>query len=241
MLLSLLPTTHSVLRDTADAKRIAELEKANSKLEVRLQRAKEAYRQAEDARKTAVLDLNALVRDVEEQVGPVAEQAAEAADTAQAARALTKQRERMFQALVARGNELAAQLGADAPHAEARGRGDAALYLVYFDQLFTALESPVADLREVIEVESRQLLGVAVDRIFTNLRLLTPGFDLATVTEERTGEEVLRVSNSLREQVETFCNRFKRAEVAAEDSEEEAALAEEEDAEEEEHAGADSA
>ena len=115
------------------------------------------------------------------------------------------------------------------------------MYMVYFNQLFTALKSPVTNLHEVIEVESRQLLGVVVDRIFTNLRLLTPGFDLATVTEERTGEEVLRVSNSLREQVETFCNRFKRAEVAAADSEEEAALAEEEDTEEEEHAGVDSA
>ena len=71
---------------------------------------------------------------------------------------LTKQRERMLQALVARGNELAAQLGAEAPHAEARG--DAAMYLVYFDQLFTALEGPAGDLREVIEVESRQLLEV---------------------------------------------------------------------------------
>ena len=175
-------------------------------------------------------------------MGPVAEQAAEAADTAQAARALTKQRERMFQALVARGNELAAQLGADAPHAEARGRGDAALYLVYFDQLFTALESPVADLREVIKVESRQLLGVVVDRIFTNLRLLSPGFDLSTVTEARQGDEVWRVSNSLREQVDAFCNRFKRAEVAEDESEEEAAPAETEgDAAEEEHDGVDSA
>ena len=47
------------------------------------------------------------------------------------------------------------------------------MYLVYFDQLFKAIESPVADLREVIEVESRQLLGVVVDRLFTNLRFLT--------------------------------------------------------------------
>ena len=69
----------------------------------------------------------------------------------------------------------------------------------------------------------------------------TCALPISTVAEERTGEEVVRVSNSLREQVEAFCNRFKRAEVAAEDSEEEAALAEEEDAEEEERAGMDSA
>ena len=114
----------------ADSRRIAELEKANSKLEVRLQRAKEAHRLAEDGRRAAILDLNALVKDVEEQVAPAVEQAAEATHTAQAARVLTKQWERMFQALVARGNELAAQLGTEVPHAEVRGHGDAAMYLV---------------------------------------------------------------------------------------------------------------
>ena len=154
------------------------------------------------------------------------ERAAEATDSAQAVRVLMKQRERMFEALVAHGNELAVQLGADAPHTEVRGRGDAAMYLVYFDKLFAALEGPVAELREMIEDESRQLLGVVVDRIFTNLKLLTPGFDLSTVTEAARGEDAHRVSNSLREQVDAFCNRFRRAEAAAKDSEEEAASAE---------------
>ena len=66
------------------------------------------------------------------------------------------------------------------------------MYLVYFDQLFTVLEGPVADLRKMIEDESRQHLGVVVDRIFTNLRIFTPGFDLSTVTEARQGEDVRR-------------------------------------------------
>ena len=52
----------------------------------------------------------------------------------------------MFEALVARGNELASQLGADAPHTDVRGRGDVAMYLVNFEQLFAALEGPVAEL-----------------------------------------------------------------------------------------------
>ena len=133
---------------------------------------------------------------------------------------LTKQQERMFQSLVTRGSELASKLGAEAPHAASRGHGDAAMYLVYFDQLFTALEGPVAELREMIEAESRPLLAVVVDRIFTNLKLLTPAFDLSSVTEPFEGEEVWRVSNSLRHQVETFCNRFKRTEAAAESGEE---------------------
>ena len=46
------------------------------------------------------------------------------------------------------------------------------------------------------------------------------------MTEARQGEDVRRVSNSLREQVDAFCNRFRRAEAAAEDSEEEAASVE---------------
>ena len=107
----------------------------------------------------SVHGLNSLAKDVEEQVAPAMQRAAEASDSANAARALTKQRERMFEALVTRGNELAVQLGADATHTEVGGRGAAAMYLVYFDQLFVALEGPVAELREMIEDESRQLLG----------------------------------------------------------------------------------
>ena len=41
----------------------------------------------------------------------------------------------------------------------------------------------LAELQEMIEDESRQLLGVVVDRIFTNLKLLTPDFDLDSVTK----------------------------------------------------------
>ena len=103
-------------RHAADAQRIAELEKANSKLEARLKRAKDGRRRADEARDEAVHGLNSLAKDVEEQVAPAMERAAEASDSAQAASALTKQRERMFEALVARGNELAVQLGADVPH-----------------------------------------------------------------------------------------------------------------------------
>lgn len=120
-------------RHAADAQRIAELENANSKLEARLKRTKDGRCWAEEAHNEAIHDLNTLAKDVKEHVAPAMDQATEAADTTAAACALTRQRERMFKALVARGNELAAQLGTDVPHAEVRGRGDAAMYLVYFD------------------------------------------------------------------------------------------------------------
>ena len=78
-----------------------------------------------------------------------------------------------------------------------------------------------------------------MDRIFTNLKLLTPGFDISSVTEAAQGEDARRVSGSLREQVDAFCNRFRRAEAAAEDSEEEACPAEDEKGAAEEAQGGD--
>ena len=137
--------------------------------------------------------------------------------------------DRLFEKLVARGGELAARLGADAPCPGIRSHDDAAAFLAYFDQLFAALEGPAAELREVIEDESRQLLGVAVDRIFTNIKLHVPDFDLGSVTEAAQGEDAQRVSSSLCEQVDAFCNRFKRAEAAPDFREEEARSAEVED------------
>ena len=77
------------------------------------------------------------------------------------------------------------------------------------------LEGPAAELRDVVDEECRQLLAVAVDRIFTNLQNLQPGFDFTTVTEPLEGEKGWKISNSIRDQVDDFCSRFKRA--AAED------------------------
>ena len=48
--------------------------------------------------------------------------------------------------------------------------------------------------------------------------------------EAAQGEDAQRVSSSLREQVDAFGNRFRRAEAAAEDSEEEACSAEADEA-----------
>ena len=84
----------------------------------RLKRAKAGRRRAEEARDEAVYGLNSLAKDVEEQVAPAMERVEDASDSAKAASALTKQREHMFEALVARGSELAVQLSADAPHTE---------------------------------------------------------------------------------------------------------------------------
>ena len=113
----------------ADAQQLAELEKVNSKLERRLKRAKAGRRLAEEARDEAVHGPDSLAKGMEEQVAPAMERVAETPVSAQAASVLAKQCEHLFEALVTRGNELAAQLGADAPHTGDRGHDDAATHL----------------------------------------------------------------------------------------------------------------
>ena len=144
---------------------------------------------------------------------------------------MTQQRERMFRSLVTRGNALAAKLGVDAPAVPAHGNADVATYLAYFDQLFSALESPVAELYDVVDEECRKLLLVAVERVFVNLQRLQPGFDYASVTEPMEDAQIAtRLSNSLRDEINDYVNRFKR--IAAEQASEEEEDVEEEDAEE---------
>ena len=215
-------------RDEDDA-RIRELELMNARLNSRARRAADGRRLAEEARERMSQDLAALMADMEEmnkQVGPAVERAVEAAESAQAARVLSQQRERMFLSLVVRGNDLAAKLGVEAPHVPAQGNADAAAYLAYFDQLFTTLEGPAAEIRDVVEEECRQLLAVAVDRIFSNLQRLQPGFDYTTVTDLSRGEEGWKISNSIRDQVDDFCSRFKRAEAKEDDGEEASSVGE---------------
>lgn len=72
-------------------------------------------------------------------------------------------------------------------------------------------------------------MAVAVDRIFSNLVHLQPGFDLATVTEPLEGEAGWKASNSVRDQVDDFCSRFKRAAAEDEDGGEGSELEEEEE------------
>ena len=163
------------------------------------------------------------MRELNAQVGPAVERAAEDEHSVQAARVLTQQRERVFKSLVTRGNTLAGQLGVDAPVVPVNGNADAAAYLAYFDQLFSVLEGPVAELGEVGDEECRKLLTVAIDRVFANLQCLQPGFDYESVTEPVEEDQALELSNSVREEVNDYVDRFKRveAEQAAEEVAEE--------------------
>ena len=211
-------------------KRIRQLEEWNANLKSSLKRAKDANLRTEQALERSEQDLTALMADMQElnaQVAPVVERVEEAEQSAVAARVLTQQRERMFRSLVTRGNALAAKLGVDAPAVPVHGNADVATYLAYFDQLFSVLEGPVAELDDVVDEECRKLLLVAVERVFVNLKRLYPCFDFESVTEPMEDAQIeTRLSNSLREEINDYVNRFKR--VA-----EERASGEEEDVEEE--------
>ena len=136
----------------------------------------------------------------------------------------------MFKSLVTRGNTLAEKLGVDAPAVPVHGNADAAAYLAYFDQLFTTLDGPVAEMGDVVDEECRKLLTVAIDRLFANLQRLQPGFDFESVTEPVEDDQAQDLSNLVREEVNDYVDRFKR--VGAEQAAEEDEGAEEGDAEE---------
>ena len=138
------------------------------------------------------------------------ERAEEAEHSVQVARVLSQQRERMFQSLVTHGNALARKLGVDPPAVPVHGNADAATYLAYFDQLFTALEGPVAELVDVVDEECRKLLTVAIERVFANLRRLHPSFDFESVTEPVEADQAQDLSNLVRAEVNDYVDRFKR-------------------------------
>jgi len=200
-----------------DGKRIRFLEEQNVTLNSQARRARSERDRAVTARQDAEQDLAKLVADMEDmnaQVGPAVERVVQAEENIAAARVLTQQRERMFRSLVSRGDDLATKLGVTAPHVPVQGNSDIATYLAYFDRLFSALEGPVAELGDVVDEECRQLLDVAIDRVFTNLQHLHPGFDYTTVTEPLEGPRAMDISNSVREEVADYCSRFKRVATA---------------------------
>ena len=117
----------------------------------------------------------------------------------------------------------------DIPFIDWSTNADVATYLAYFDQLFSALEGPVAKLDDVVDEECRKLLLVAVERVFVNLKRLYPRFDFESVTEPVEEDQALDLSNSVRDEINDYVDRFKRVE--AEQAAEEEENAEEEAAE----------
>ena len=165
-------------RNELDA-RIRELESQKKRFDSRLQDAVEARKHAEQDLASFTQDMN----EMQQQVGPVVELVEEARRSALAAQVLSCQREHMFASLVRRVRAVAGRLGTEAPRLSVEGNSDVATYLGFFEQLLTTLEEVVTNLDDLVDTESRELLGVAVGQVFANLAHLHPGFDFASVME----------------------------------------------------------
>jgi len=201
-------------RDELNA-RIRELEREKRRFDSHLQAAKDAQARAEQD----IVSLTQDMTDIQQQVAPMVELVEKARDSAQAARVLSHQRERMFRSLVARARAVADRLGAKAPVLSVEGNADAATYLGFFEQLLTSLEEVVTSLDDLVDNESRELLGVAVGQVFANLAHLHPGFDFASVMEPLEKELASKLDASVWDDVEKYTQRFKRVEVEESDDE----------------------
>ena len=81
----------------------------------------------------------------------------------------------------------------------------------------------------MIDEASRNLLVVAVEHIFSNLRCLQPDLDLETVTTWVEDEQTLPLSRAIASTVNVYTDRFKRS-AAEEGASEEDSDEEDEDA-----------
>ena len=126
----------------------------------------------------------------------------------------------MFRSLVTRARAVADRLGAKAPSLSVEGNADIATYLGFFEQLLTSLEEVVTNLDDLVDNESRELLGESVGRIFANLAHLHPSFDCTTVTEPLEGRLSSKLDSSVWDDVERYVQRFQMVEVEEEPAQE---------------------
>ena len=142
----------------------------------------------------------------------------------QAAQLLSVQWDRMFRALVAWARTMASSVGIANPAMPAEGNSDVAAYLAFFDELLHRLEGASAEFENLIDEASCNLLAVAVDRLFSNIRHLQPDFDFDTVMGPVHDEQSVLLSRSVSSAVNSYIDRFRRStakEASKEEGEEE--------------------
>ena len=88
----------------------------------------------------------------------------------------------MFRELVERTHRVAESLAITRPSVPVGGNFDVATYLTFFNELLQRLEGAAAEFEGVIDEASRNLLGVAVQRLFSNLRRHYPAVNLEVIT-----------------------------------------------------------
>ena len=117
----------------------------------------------------------------------------------------------MFRELVERARRASDSLGVDSPPLPAEGNHDVATYLAFFNELLRRFEGATAEFEGLIDEASRNLLEVAVQRLFSNLRRHYPAVDLELITALETEDDQAReISRAVAGAVTAFAERFKR-------------------------------
>jgi chromosome segregation ATPase len=163
-------------------------------LEADLRGAHEVRRGAERALEEANATMNMLRRDVswleEEntvmvlQIVDLSKGLQEAKDSKEEARMLHRQPTQMFCGFSARLMEAAHRLGIDGLNLPTIPEDDGSI-LHFFGQLADKLAEASAKVAELIDVECRELLGLAGMQIFSNIQRLHPDLDLEEVLQRR--------------------------------------------------------
>lgn len=114
----------------------------------------------------------------------------------------------MMASLVADARAVAERLGADVPDLATKGDASVQAHLGFFGQLMSKFVKAATSLDDRLEEESRQLLTVAVGRIFANLRCLQPSFDFKGMTEPLEGPNATEVQAQVKQEVGAYVKCF---------------------------------
>ena len=99
----------------------------------------------------------------------------------------------------------------DSPRVPADGNHDVATYFAFFNELLQRFEGAAAEFEGLIDEASRNLLEVAVQRLFSNLRRYYPAVDLEVITAlEAEDDQAREISCAVAGAVTAFVERFKR-------------------------------
>ena len=116
----------------------------------------------------------------------------------------------MFRKLVERAHQVAESLGIESPRVPVEGNHDVATYLAFFNELLQRLEGAAAEFEGLIDEASRNLLEVAVQRLFSNLRRHYHAVDLEVITAlEVEDDQAREIGHAVAGAVAAFIARFK--------------------------------
>ena len=131
----------------------------------------------------------------------------EARSNAQHGRNMSRQRQQMLQGLVQRVHAVGDDLRIEVPAFAARGDGDEATYMFFFEEFLGKLEGVAKDFDRLVVEESRDLVIIATSRIFSNLARRQPSLGFEDVTAPAS------VTSRAQEATEAYARKFDQVEV----------------------------